>query len=224
MKEIISSRFATLLQTGQLLVTRLPTGESGFGHEYYVNSLSNAEYQAWLSGVANLINMVAPPKSYYPQEIATVLSHENMQNGVMSTVVQRVFGVLTAAERDWADGLLRKIEYLLAAATFDDFLDHAAVYHKGGRKIEGAVLASAVLEDAVKKIATKNSVNVGGQSLEQLIDALTQADVFTPVKAKRIKAAAAVRNHALHAEWDKFDIKDAGTLINGVRELIENYL
>ncbi len=48
--------------------------------------------------------------------------------------------------------------------------------------------------------------------------------IFTLVKAKRIKGFARVRNHALHAEWNKFDIKDVGELISGTREIIDNFL
>jgi len=44
------------------------------------------------------------------------------------------------------------------------------------------------------------------------------------IKAKRTKAYASVRNHALHAERDKFDIRDVGEQIKGTRELIEEYL
>ena len=48
------------------------------------------------------------------------------------------------------------------------------------------------------------------KSLDPLIDELVKNEVITPVKAKRIKGFAAVRNHALHAEWEEFDIKDVG--------------
>ena len=61
-------------------------------------------------------------------------------------------------------------------------------------------------------------------SLEPLIDELVKQNIFTPVKAKRVKSFAGVRNHASHAEWDDFDIRDVGELINGTRELIDTFL
>jgi uncharacterized protein YutE (UPF0331/DUF86 family) len=61
-------------------------------------------------------------------------------------------------------------------------------------------------------------------SIEPLIDELVKAGVFTPVKAKRIKAYAGVRNHALHAEWDDFDSRDVGEMVQGIRELIDEFL
>ena len=121
-------------------------------------------------------------------------------------------------------GLLKKIEYIVVATAFDDFLDHAETFHKANMAREAGVLAAVVLEDVIKRIAEKNGVSPSGQSLEPLVDVLVKAQVFTPVKAKRIKAYVGVRNPALHAEWDKFDIRDAGDLITGTRDLIEHYL
>lgn len=63
-----------------------------------------------------------------------------------------------------------------------------------------------------------------GKSLETIIDELTKKNICTPVKAKRIKGYSAIRNKALHAQWNDFDIRDIGELIKGTRELIETFL
>jgi uncharacterized protein YutE (UPF0331/DUF86 family) len=132
--------------------------------------------------------------------------------------------LLNSAYDEWQYGLLKDIQYIVAAETFDDFLDHAASYHKSNKVIESSVLASSVLEDTIKKIANRNGLQGEGKSLEPLIDELARENVFTAVKAKRVKSYAGVRNHALHAEWDKIDIRDVGEMIRGIRELVENYL
>lgn len=182
---------------------------------------SNAE--AWISSVSNLIRTVSDHKSHYVEECNKILNHEDMEIGIPCIVIRKLHGLLTSASVEWGYGLLRKIEYIVSAATFDDFLDHAAMYHKGNKKTEASVLASAVLEDSIKKIASKHEIESRGKSLEELIDQLVKDDVLTLVKAKRIKSYASVRNHALHAEWDEFDIKDVGELIKGTRDLLENY-
>ena len=156
-KEQISERFAALVREGQQLVQLLPRADSGYGYDFYVDAHRLHDYQAWLSAVGHLITMVSPPAGHYPAELTKLQSGDQMEHSVVPNVVERVFGLLTAAQQDWSQGLLRQIEYVLAAAAFDDFLDHAAAYHKGAKKIESAVLASAVLEDTVKKIAGKMS-------------------------------------------------------------------
>jgi hypothetical protein len=182
------------------------------------------DFQRWLSSSVNLFALVSPSSSFYVTESQQLMDQAGKGQGISTSSAQKMLGLLQSAYDEWQKGLLRKIEYIISAATFDDFLDHASMYHKGNKKIEAAVLASAVLEDSVKKVANKQSISISGQSMEQLIDDLTKADVLTSVKAKRLKSHAAVRNHALHAEWDAFDIKDVGELIAGVRELIDNYL
>ena len=218
MKDTITNRFKELVAQGQQLVGHM------IKDDYYVDSNQISRYQAWLSSVSNLFELAAPPGSFFLSESKKLMNSEDMKNSIATIIVSKMQGLLVSAQQEWDNGLMRKIEYILAGETFDDFLDHAESYHRGNKKVESAVLASAVLEDTVKKIASKNSLSTKGQSLESLIDELSKAGVITPVKAKRIKAFAGVRNHALHAEFDAFDIKDVGEMIKGIRELIEDYL
>ena len=221
MLEAIQKRFTELVALGRTLIQRLPYGDSA---AYYVSDQYQAEYQKWISNVVNVIQLAAPKNKAYADETHRIVTHEGFTGGIPVDGVRKLLGVLEAAESDWTSGLLRSIEFVVAAETFDDFLDQAARYHKGNAKLESAVLASAVLEDTTKKICIKNEIDVKGKSLELLIDDLVKADILTGVKAKRVKSAAGVRNHALHAEWDDFDIKDVGGMIETLRELVGDYL
>lgn len=119
------------------------------------------------------------------------------------------------------NGLLRKVEYIFVASTFDDFLTHAADFNRAGKKTESSVLCSAVFEDAVRKLAEKVSVPQASRSLDAVIDDLAKQGSMTPVKSRRWKIYAAVRNKALHAQWDDFDLRDVGEMLAGTREIIE---
>jgi len=222
MKETIETRFKELISTGQNLIKVVPwyDGEPA----YWIPEERIAEYQQWLSSSANLISLIAPPDSIFGKECPRITADQEAKTGIPSRMVQKIYGLLSSAKDEWERGLLRKIEYMVVAETFDDFLDQAQLYHKGNKKIEASILASAILEDTVKRIAKKNDVDTKGVSLEPLIDSLVKSGIFTPVKAKRVKVSAAVRNHALHAEWDDFDIKDAGELIAATRDLIDAFL
>src|SRR3990172_1616179 len=223
MEELISKRFDALIEEGRHLEETLPRTKSG-GVGFMVDSPRVSSYEAWLTSAINLVHTIVPHKSSFLQEINRIRQHEQLKYGFPSVIFQQMLGLLISAKPEWDQGLLRQIEYVIAAETFDDFLDHAANYHKGNKKIEASILASAVLEDTVKKIARKNGIDPSGKSLDELIDELTRTDVITPVKAKRYKGYSGVRNSALHAEWNQVDIKDVGELINGVREMIEQYL
>lgn len=234
-KEEVTKRFEMLIDKGkQMLGTLSPQvvqidihGETKVDpqtYQYWVPEVRIPEFRSWLTSASNLIHFVVSAETPLANECDRLMADDHLRQGVPSKLVVLMLGLLTGAKDDWDHGMLGKIEYIVAGATFDDFLDYAAQYHKGNRKIEAAVLGSAVLEDTVKKIAQKNGIQISGKTLDPLVDDLVKANVFTPVKGKRVKAYTGVRNHALHAEWDKFEISDVGELINGTRELIENYL
>lgn len=222
MNEDISKRFAELIQEGTSLANQIPHDRDG--DAYWMNDSSLQSCQRWMVSVTNLVNIVTTKKSIYRSACENILTSEDMQNGVPTSKLKKFFGILTSANDEWERGLLRDVEYLVSAETFDDFLDHATVYHKGNKKVESAVLASSVLEDTIKKICKKNDIETSGNSLESLIDSMVEEEVITLVKGKRMKGFTGVRNYALHAEWDEFDISDVGNLIKGLRELISDHL
>ncbi|GAI92875.1 unnamed protein product, partial [marine sediment metagenome] len=189
MKEIIEKKFTELLATGQKLTNSIPYSKYG-SLVHWVDVKRTAEYHQWLTSVANLVSLIAPANSIFMAECNRLMNDERFKIGIPTRVVQQMYGVLNSALEEWKAGLLRKIEYIVVAETFDDFLDHATQFHKGNKKIESSVLASVVLEDTVKKIANKNDIDPKGLSLEILINELIKKDVFTPVKAKRIKGFA----------------------------------
>ena len=223
MKKEINQRFEQLIAEGKQKVQNLRRDNDG-GISYYIDEFEISDYQAWVSSSSNLIRTVSPEKSYFTEECQRLVTEENMKHRIPAHVIQKLYGLLTSAFKEWENGLLKNIEFMIAGETFDDFLDHAIMYHKGNKVIESSVLASAVLEDTIKKIAKKHQVSSEGKTLEPLIDDLVTNNIFTSVKAKRVKSYAAVRNHALHAEWDQLDIRDVGEMIKGVQDLIENYL
>lgn len=224
MKEAIDSRFLSLMLEGDRLLATIPADEFGSrDRQYWLPTGRLSEYQQWMASASNLMKIIAKKGSHFFTEPDRLLARKNDQDGLQSSRFAELLGTFKAAHAEWEHGLLREIEYVVAAATFDGFLDHAAEFHKANKKIEASILVSAVLEDTIKRIASKNAVSPAG-SLDPLIDRLTAADVFTLVKAKRVKAYAGLRNRAVHAEWDEFDIKDVGDAIDGVRELLEHYL
>jgi hypothetical protein len=216
-------RLNELLDEGGRIIAGVPRDSDGFPY-YWVEDEHIPKCQSWISSTVNLIRLVDRAGGAFSAECDRLLRDKEYGTSIPSRLIRKLHGVLSATRDEWQRGLLRRISYIVVAEAFDDFLDHASYYHKGNKKLEASVLASAVLEDTVKKIARKHETEAKGMSLEPLVDELTKQDVFTPVKAKRVRGFAGVRNHALHAEWEEFDIRDVGELINGTRELIETFL
>ena len=206
----------------ELLAGGVATMRSQSKGDYWMRDVTAA--QAWMASAANAIVQVAPAGSFFREELQRLMANDQLKGGIPEDIIEKVLGVLQSVHLEAKAGLLVRLEDQVVATAFDDFLDHADEYHKSGKIKEAAVLSSAVLEDTIKRIAVKNQVNPTGLSLEPLIDELAKRTVFSPVKTKRIKYFVGVRNHALHAEWDKLDLKDVGAQIAGVRDLLDEHL
>lgn len=216
MQDHVLTRIDELISRGNA------AARSQSSQDYWMRDV--VEAQSWFSSAANAIQQVAPPGSFYMAELQRIVEHEQLKDGFPRSSVEKLLGLLQSVQLEAQAGLLVKLEDQVVASAFDDFLDHATQYHKAGKVKEAAVLASAVLEDTIKRIARKSEIAVDGVSLEPLIDELTKRSVFTQVKAKRLKSYVAVRNHALHAEWEKLDIKDVSAQLSGLRELLDEHL
>ena len=198
------------------------TVRSQSSEDYWMRDV--VDTQSWMASAANAIQQVSPTASFFRVELDRLMSNDQLKGGIPLSVAEKILGLLQSVQLEAQAGLLTRLEDQVVATAFDDFLDHASQYHKSGKVKEAAVLASAVLEDTVKRIAIKNLINPAGLSLEPLIDELARREILTSVKAKRLKSYSAVRNHALHAEWDRLDLKDVGSQIAGLRELLDEHL
>ena len=69
-------------------------------------------------------------------------------------------GILRAAKDDIEFGYLGKVEDLISADIFSDFLEMADYLVEKGYKDPAASLTGAVLEDGLKRVCFKNSVEV----------------------------------------------------------------
>ena len=216
-------RIVSLLERSGVLMSRR-RHQGQYGPEYWVDAGLIPDVQAWMTSSSNLVSLTTAAGSYFRDELERITTSKELAGGAPWALVQKMHGLLSSLKDEAEHGLLRRLEDVVVATAFDDLLDHAEAFHRANKAREAGVLAAIVLEDTIKRIAAKNNVSGSGLTLEPLVDALVKAGVFTPVKAKRVKAYAGVRNPALHAEWDKFDIRDAGELISGTRELIEHFL
>ena len=218
MNDIIE-RCITLIETGNNYISYNENNDSYWCRESHMKNL-----QSWISSSANIIFLTVNQDSYFHKECNKIVNDENLNSGIPLHTVRKLTGLLESLKSEIESGFLRQLEYIFTASAFDDFLDHAIQFHKSGKKIESSVLASVVFEDSIRKIAKKNSIEEAGNNLELIIDNLVKKGIFTPIKAKRIKSYSAIRNQALHAQWEEFDLSDVGQLNKGTRDIIETFL
>ncbi len=215
----LQARCAELIDRGNSLAGQIHVYQ--VRADYWFRTEDVPGLQAWIASAVNLVRLTATPDTHFSQEATRVVEDKQLSGGVPHHTVQKLVGLLQSLLEEMKHGLMRKAEYFFVASTFDDFLDHASEFHKAGKKVESSVLASTVFEDAVRRLATKLAVKQAGEALDHVIDDLAKCGAITAVKSKRWKGYAGLRNSALHAQWDGFDIRDVGEMLKGTKEIIE---
>ncbi len=212
--EGIERRFTELVEVGEQLFAQIKGTHS-------VDVDDRSECLSWLLSAVNLLEIAMPVDSRYRREAQRLLpaSHSPIFRELMATIL----GILKSAAAEWSNGLLNTLELHFAGLTFDQFLQHASTYNERGKQMEAAVLASAVLEDTVKRLCRKHNIATDDKTLDSLINALRSNRIVGKVKAERLKAYAALRNQAFHAEWGAFDDRDLRQMIEGLEELLDTH-
>ena len=102
----------------------------------------------------------------------------------------------------------------ISAEIFGDIVVLAKQALAEDNKDVAAVLASAALEDALKRHATSNGLDVDEAPMSEVISALKSKGLVSGTQM--LPAMLQMRNHAMHARWDKFEKHNVSGLIGCV--------
>jgi uncharacterized protein YutE (UPF0331/DUF86 family) len=182
-----------------------------------------ADCEYWFSQIITFIQKITALDRYFYDEATKIINGSKRQGGIFCQNIEMMIGFLKHLYDAIDNDLLIKMENELTAADFNKFMEHATYYYDQKRKMESSIIASAIFEDSIKKVATKNGIQ-DLSKLDSVISALQTQGIVTPTEAKKLRYYAGVRNSALHASWDEFALDDVKDLISGTSKLIENYL
>lgn len=191
--------------------------------DHFVERPLISECQFWFSEIITWTKRSVGADSFYCKEAVRIQANSKRQGGIFIDDVQMMIGHLKQFRSAVENDLLSDVQAGLSASDFDNFLEHAQEYHRLKRKIEASVIASAVLEDSIKRIMQTRGLNPS-RSLEEGLNALKSAGVFSANETKKMKYFSGIRNSALHASWDEFDLADVGNLISGVKDIVDAHL
>ena len=136
--------------------------------------------------------------------------------------VKRGLALLESARNEVEFGGLRRIEDMVFADVSANFLNMARHLHDGGHKDPAAMLAGAVLEDGLRRLASAHELS--GDNIKTLNDRLAQAGVYNRLTQKKVQVWNDVRNHAAHGNFEEYDARDVGGMLEGVESLLERVL
>jgi uncharacterized protein YutE (UPF0331/DUF86 family) len=132
--------------------------------------------------------------------------------------------VLERLENDIDRGLIASVAMSARAETLDDLLEQAKEYHRRGHQEGSGILATAIYEDTIRRIARVKQIGDPHGPAEQIIIELTKAGVITGVTANRCRTASRVRNSALHAKWGEYTLADVDEVLRITGQLLSDHL
>lgn len=89
-----------------------------------------------------------------------------------------------------------------------------------GNHAVAAVLASAALEDALKRYALLQGLQVEGNTMEEVVNALKSKGLVSGAQKSLLSVMPKIRNQAMHAEWSKLQPQEVGSMVGFVEQFL----
>src|SRR3989338_2410426 len=175
-------------------------------------------FHEWRNNSQNFILLVCGENSPY---------YKNFVEGVKSSRpsdVDHGTGILKALKEDLELGYLTRVRDLVSAEIFTDFIEMAQHLLDNNYKDSAASLIGAVLENGLRQIAQKHTIDVkSGDDIGSLNTKLADKEIYNRLLQKQVQAWKAIRDSADHGKFEDYKIEDVKAMLEGVqRFLTEN--
>jgi hypothetical protein len=131
-------------------------------------SYETAVWQKWATSAQHIIIVAFGESSPHYKNFSAAYE----QCGGMKHSVDALKGIFGAAKADYEGGYVFSMQALISGEIFCDFVSLAKEALNGGAKDVAAVLACAALEDALKRFALLNDLDVSDKSMQDVVNAL----------------------------------------------------
>ena len=134
--------------------------------------------------------------------------------------IERLGGIFLSAKEAFEANYLFDVERDVSAEIFGDFVILARRALAENNQDVAAVLASAALEDALKRHATSSGLAVDESTMSEVIGALKSKGLVSGAQKSMLSAMLQIRNLAMHAKWEKITKPDVSGLIGFVEQFL----
>jgi uncharacterized protein YutE (UPF0331/DUF86 family) len=179
------------------------------------------ELSAVASRGGQLILRLYGQDSQYQQNFQKVLATGSftMMHKSYFQHISVLVGILKGIQHDVKSGMLSDFRQLLQAEIFADFIALAKEALDDNKDV-AAVLACAALEDALKRVALKENLDVDDKDMSNVINSLKTKGVIKGAQVPIVQSYVKLRNKAFHAEWDKIDKESVSSVIGFTEQFI----
>lgn len=171
--------------------------------------------------LSHTIQRFASPGSSYAKNIGQSTVYPGPEGFRRS--INALAGVLRALRLSYARGYLLSINELVHADVFGDFLDMAEHLLEAGYKDPAAVISGSVLEEHLRKLSTKNGVDIlrpdaAPKKADALNAELSANDVYSKLDQKNVTAWLDLRNKAAHGHYGEYTKDQVSLMLQSVRD------
>ena len=133
---------------------------------------------------------------------------------------EELYGCLRGLKAEIEGGLIVNIQTQARGEVFGDFLVLAREALDEEQKDVAAVLACAALEDALKRYARYQGLDVGDKDMSEVVNALKSKGVIRGPQGALLSGFVKIRNKTFHAQWAAIDTADVKSIIGFTEEFL----
>lgn len=134
--------------------------------------------------------------------------------------VNALKGIFCAAKADYDGGYAFSLQARISGEIYGDFVALAKAALDEGAKDVAAVLACAALEDALKRFALMNGLEVSDKVMQGVVNALKSKGLVGGAQKTLLDAMPKIRDYAMHANWAKITSQDVGSVLGFVEQFL----
>ena len=182
-------------------------------------SLDGGAFFEWKTGAESLIIKITGEDNVYHKNFLQQVDLEYKSS------VDAGIGILRALKEEIETGFIDQIKYFVIADVFTDFLDMAEHLLENRYKDPAASLIGAVLENGLRKIATKKNIPVkSGDDISSLNTKLSNSGIYNRLTQQQIQAWKKIRDSAAHGKFEEYKEEDVRTMKEGVKRFLSENL
>jgi hypothetical protein len=180
-------------------------------------------YQLYM-GCVTIVSQLYGPTSVQMQalkeEKARLMGRDGNEYTKHSILIEELHGLLKTVTDEVTAGLVKSVQDEARGEIYADFIALAKRALDENSKDVAAVLASAALEDALKRYAESQNLEPMDKDMSEVISLLKGNQLLQKPEAKVVQAYVTLRNKALHAEWDKINSPEVSSMIGFVENFV----
>lgn len=181
------------------------------------------QIEIYASLVAAIERLAPAGTTYYDSAVAAIKHYGANNKAAIPVLVGICKALLTA----YKSGYLHKIEDLIHADLFADFLDMGEYLLREGYKDAAAVIVGGVLEEHLRKLCLRHSIGItttkGPKKADAMNADLAKQNVYNVLDQKNTTAWLDLRNRAAHAKYGEYTLDQVQLALQGIRDFIARF-